>query len=106
MMFPRKPAFAVMAAMLGMLGTTAEAWAADCKDGSRVTLSGTVSKPEIRDGKLSFDVISPSPCKVEGVLVKQSNPPKSCVEGAKFTASGGVVYFIDLLLQADSVTCQ
>ena len=92
---------------LAVLGATHDAEAADCKDGGQVSLSGIVKGSSVNEkGNLVFDVEEPSPCHIDAVFVRLPEPPKSCIDGARFVASGEVEYMFNLYLHANTITCQ
>ncbi|MEQ1715615.1 MAG: hypothetical protein ABL907_06470 [Hyphomicrobium sp.] len=97
----------VIAATLGIFSLVAfgvaRAHAEDCKDETRVTITGSIDQDYSKN--FSGYPVTSAPCYVDFVGERQS---ESCKKGAKFTATG-IVYldgFVGTLtLLAESITC-
>lgn len=86
---------------------------ADCKKQNSIAISGTVGSAagknavflQNKQGEYVVDVKRSKPCDI-GAVATKAQPPKTCVAGASFTATGRVEQTeIDPMLIADKINC-
>jgi hypothetical protein len=84
---------------------SAPAYARDCKDGQRMTVSGSVERLRVGD-QVFIDATASSPCNVDIVDFPRSKLPRSCIEGARFSATGQIDTLFQVFLHAETITCR
>jgi hypothetical protein len=107
--------FLALGLFLGLMLTmpTAADAQGQCKNGARVTLSGTIQKidnmepePGQRIWILTPQGTATGPCTVKQIWGR-GRPPAACAQGKSFSASGKVVDAESfILLQIDSASCK
>jgi hypothetical protein len=71
-----------------------------------LTVSGVVKSVSV-DGNTAFvDVASSSPCMIDTIDIAKSRLPRSCIEGARFSASGKVEDVFEIFLNATTISCR
>lgn len=93
----------------GIWGMVTPAIGTECKDGARLTITGTVKTTFVNANHTITVKPAPgsiSPCDVDFVAIKVARPPAQCAPGAHFTATGSVFVFLGAEFNAERVTCR
>lgn len=103
----------VLACSIGSVFLASSAVAADCKPQNSIAISGTIGSAAGKNatflqnsqGEYVVDVRRSRPCDI-GTVATKAQPPKTCVAGASFTATGRVEETdIDPMLITDKISC-
>ena len=86
-------AAAITALVILMTGKIVNAQTPICKDGARVTITGTLTEPHLGDKKTLntlYSTSSAKPCEVDAIDAPSELWPEECRAGRRFIATGMV----------------